>query len=131
MNYMDDTVKKIMVVDDEDDLIFLLRTLLDQIGFKVSGFTDPLLALQAFKAGTYDLAILDIRLPGLDGFELCERLKRIDHSLKICFFTASEFYYKNSKDEQNSILTNEHQIIRKPISNEDLLKQVQEILESK
>jgi DNA-binding response OmpR family regulator len=125
---MDDTVKKIMVVDDEDDLIFLLRTLLDQMGFKVSGFTDPLLALQAFKAGTYDLAILDIRLPGLDGFELCERLERIDHLLKICFFTASEFY-KSSKEEQHSILINEHQLIRKPISNEDLVKQVQKVLD--
>ena len=131
MNDMDDTAKKIMVVDDENDLIFLLRTLLDQMGFKVSGFTDPLLALQAFKAGTYDLAILDIRLPGLDGFELCERLERIDHSLKVCFFTASEFYYNNSKEEQHSMLINEHPIIRKPITNEDLIKQVQEILELK
>ena len=129
MNYRDD--KKIMVVDDEDDLIFLLKTLLDHMGFKVSGFVDPLLALQDFKAGTYDLAILDIRLPGLDGFELCERLKRIDHSLKVCFFTASEFYPKNSKAEQHSALINEHHIIRKPISNEDLLKQVQEVLEFK
>jgi CheY-like chemotaxis protein len=128
---MDNTAKKIMVVDDEDDLIFLLRTLLDQMGFKVSGFTDPLLALQAFKAGTYDLAILDIRLPGLDGFELCERLERIDQSLKVCFFTASEFYHKNSKKEQHSVLINEHPIILKPISNEDLIKQVQEVLDLK
>jgi DNA-binding response OmpR family regulator len=128
MRYTDDKVKKIMVVDDEDDLIFLLQTLLDQMGFKVSGFTDALLALQAFKAGTYDLAILDIRLPGLDGFELCEMLEKIDHSLKVCFFTASEFYYKA---EQHSELINEHRIIRKPISNEDLLKQVQEVLELK
>ena len=131
MNYTDDKVKKIMVVDDEDDLIFLLQTLLDQMGFKVSGFTDPLLALQAFKAGTYNLAILDIRLPGLDGFELCERLKGIDPSLKVCFFTASEFYHKNSKKEQHSVLINEHHIIRKPISHEDLLKQVREVLELK
>jgi DNA-binding response OmpR family regulator len=128
---MDDNVKKIMVVDDEDDLIFLLETLLDQMGFKVSGFTDPVLALQTFKAGIYDLAILDIKLPGLDGIELCERLERVDHTLKVCFFTASEFYYKNSKEEQHSVLINDHHIIRKPISNEDLLKQVQEVLELK
>jgi CheY-like chemotaxis protein len=68
---------------------------------------------------------------GLDGFELCERLKRIDHSLKVCFFTASEFYDKDSKEEQHSILINEHPIIRKPISNEDLVKHVQKVLESK
>ena len=128
MNYRDDKVKKIMVVDDEDDLILLLKTLLDQMGFKVRGFTDPVLALQTFKAGIYDLAILDIKLPGLDGIELCERLKRVDHTLKVCFFTASEFYYKNSKEEQHSTLKGHH-VIRKPISNEDLLKQVHEMLE--
>jgi DNA-binding response OmpR family regulator len=126
---MDDNVKKIMVVDDEDDLIFLLETLLDQMGFKVSGFTDPVLALQTFKASIYDLAILDIKLPGLDGIELCERLERVDHTLKVCFFTASEFYYKNSKEEQHSTLKKGHHVIRKPISIEDLLKQVHEILE--
>jgi CheY-like chemotaxis protein len=118
---MDNKIKTIMVVDDENDLIFLLQTLLDQMGVKVSGFTDPLLALQAFKAGIYDLAILDIKLSGMDGFELCKRLEKMDHSLKVCFFTASEFYYKDFK----------HPIIRKPISNENLRKQVQEVLELK
>jgi CheY-like chemotaxis protein len=87
--------------------------------------------LQAFNAGTYDLAILDVRLPGMDGFELCERLKGIDHSLKVCFFTASEFYHKNPKNEQHSVLINKYHLIRKPISNEDLLKQVREVLELK
>jgi CheY-like chemotaxis protein len=128
---MNEKVKKVMVIDDEDDVIFLLKTLLDQMGFKVSAFTDSVLALQAFKAGVYDLAILDIRLPGLDGFELYERLKRIDNSLKVCFFTASEPYYRNSEREQHSVLIKECPIIQKPVSNEDLLRQVQEILELK
>ena len=75
-NQMDNKPKKIMVVDDEDDLIFLLQILLEQKGFKVNAFTDPLLALQSFKAGIYDLAILDIKLPSLDGFDLYERMKR-------------------------------------------------------
>jgi DNA-binding response OmpR family regulator len=53
-----------------------LQILLKQKGFKVNAFTDPLLSLQSFEAGMYDLAILDIKLPSLDGFDLYERIKR-------------------------------------------------------
>ena len=87
---MDNKPKKIMVVDDEDDLIFLLQILLEQKGFKVNAFNDPLLALQSFKAGMYDLAILDIKLPSLDGFDLYERIKRDRWFCKGVFFTASD-----------------------------------------
>ena len=83
---MNNKLKKIMVVDDEDDLIFLLQILLEQKGFKVNAFTDPLLALQSFEAGMYDLAILDIKLPSLNGFDLYERIKRIDVFCKGVFF---------------------------------------------
>jgi DNA-binding response OmpR family regulator len=67
---MDNKLKNIMVVDDEDDLTFLLQILLEQKGFNVNAFTNPLLALQSFEAGIYDLASWDIKLHSLDGFDL-------------------------------------------------------------
>ena len=122
---MDNKLKKIMVVDDEDDLIFLLQILLEQKGYKVNAFTDPLLALQSFEAGIYDLAILDIKLPSLDGFDLYERIKRIDDFVKVCFFTASD---EDLNTQKYSRLRKKDIIIRKPISNEELLKKVDEAI---
>jgi len=115
-----------MVVDDEDDLIFLLQILLEQKGFKVNAFTDPLLALQSFKAGIYDLAILDIKLPSLNGFDLYERIKMIDDFVKVCFFTTSD--HEDFKTQKYSRLRKKDIIIRKPISNEELLKKVDEAI---
>ena len=125
-NQMDNKPKKIMVVDDEDDLIFLLQILLEQKGFKVNAFTDPLLALQSFKAGIYDLAILDIKLPSLNGFDLYERIKMIDDFVKVCFFTTSD--HEDFKTQKYSRLRKKDIIIRKPISNEELLKKVDEAI---
>jgi DNA-binding response OmpR family regulator len=68
-------------------------------------FTDPLLALQSFKAGIYDLAILDIKLPSLNGFDLYERIKMLDDFVKVCFFTTSDHEdFKDFKTQKYSKL---------------------------
>jgi DNA-binding response OmpR family regulator len=62
------------VVDDEQDIT--LKTTLEETGsFQVEAFSDPVLALSEFKAGVYDLAVLDIRMPGMNGFQLYRKLK--------------------------------------------------------
>ena len=60
--------KRILVVDDEPDVIFTLKIVLEENGFKVDSFTDPLLALQNFKEqdGMYDMIILDIKMPEMN-----------------------------------------------------------------
>jgi CheY-like chemotaxis protein len=56
--------KRILLVDDEPDIIFTLKALLEESGlFQVDTFYDSVLALSRFKAAAYDLALLDIRMP--------------------------------------------------------------------
>jgi DNA-binding response OmpR family regulator len=70
--------KRILVVDDEPDITFTLQSGLEDGGFDVDAFTDPELALSSFKPGLYDLIIIDIMMPKMDGFDLYERLKTVE-----------------------------------------------------
>jgi DNA-binding response OmpR family regulator len=115
--------KKILVVDDEPDLTMLCSLALEYYGFKVDTFTDPRKALSNYKPGYYDLVILDIMMPNMDGFQLYDEIKKNDHKAKICFLTASEFYYEEfRKKEYNAI--DKTLFIQKPVQNEELLKEV-------
>ena len=83
--------KRVLLVDDEPDLNLTLKITLEENGFKVDSFTDPLSALENFKeevAGMYELLILDIKMPEMDGFELYRQIKKIDDKVKVCFLTA-------------------------------------------
>ncbi|HZA70941.1 MAG TPA: response regulator [Nitrososphaeraceae archaeon] len=121
--------KKIMVVDDEADLTMLCKLALEYHGFKVDTFNDPQDALLSYKPGRYDLAILDIKMPKMDGFELYDEIKKKDHKAKVCFLTASELYYEQfRKGAYNAI--DKCLFIRKPIENEELLREVNKIISS-
>ena len=65
---------------------------LEENGFKVDSFADPLSVLKNFKeeSGTYELLILDIKMPNMNGFELYMQIKKIDDKVKVCFLTAGE-----------------------------------------
>jgi len=60
--------KRILLVDDEHDVNLTIKIVLEENGFKVDPFTDASQALENFTAGLYDLVILDVKLPGMDGF---------------------------------------------------------------
>ena len=62
--------KKVLTVDDESDVNTVLKMILDQNGFNANSYDDPILALENFKAGSYDLLLLDIKMPEMDGFHL-------------------------------------------------------------
>jgi DNA-binding response OmpR family regulator len=115
--------RRILVVDDEADLTMLSALALEYYGFKVDTFTDPQEALSNYKPGYYDLVILDIKMPKMDGFQLYDEIKNKDHKAKVCFLTASELYYEEfRKREYNAI--DKTLFIQKPIQNEELLKEV-------
>ena len=90
---------RILAVDDEPDVVLSLKLGLEEEtnnegrAFVVNTFTDPANALSNFKAGVYNLLLLDVRMREMNGFELYRRMKEIDHRVKVCFLTASETYY--------------------------------------
>jgi DNA-binding response OmpR family regulator len=116
-------MKKILIVDDEPDVNLALKTALEENAFEVDVFNDPLLALENFKAAYYDLLILDIRMPKMNGFELYREIKKLDNKVKVCFLTAGEMYYGIYTD-----IFDENQFIRKPIENQELIKRLNKII---
>ena len=116
-----------MFVDDEPDIVYLVTTGLERKGFAVDCYTDPLLALQDFKAGLYQLLILDIKMPQMDGIELFNRIEKEDDKVKVCFFSASNQFISNcknlSKDQPNKFL-----FISKPISISKMTDKIEHFL---
>jgi DNA-binding response OmpR family regulator len=82
--------RRILIVDDEVDITRSLKLGLERLGFQVDTFNDPVDALAKIKPGRYDLAIFDIRMPRMTGFELYRRFRKIDGHTDVCFITAYE-----------------------------------------
>jgi CheY-like chemotaxis protein len=119
--------KRIMIVDDEPDVISVLKIVLEENGFQVDSFEDAIAALKNYKTGLYDLLILDIKMPEMDGFELYDEIKKRDDRAKVCFLTASEMYYKKSRKEKYCLLDKDL-FIQKPIENEELVKEINKMI---
>jgi DNA-binding response OmpR family regulator len=120
--------KRILMVDDEIDVNYTFETVLEENGFMVDSFDNPVLALNNFKAGLYDLVLLDIKMPAMDGFKLYEEMKNIDNKFKVCFLTASEMFYEQYRPAHIVITGEDYPIIQKPIKNEELIEQINELL---
>jgi CheY-like chemotaxis protein len=129
---------RVLIVDDEPDIITLFELALRDSGFEVDSFNDPLAALSNFKPCYYDLVILDIKMPKINGLELCAEMKKKDDQIKICFLTAGEMYYdrfrlgKNQQlqegEQEQYCKLNNDRFLQKPISNGDLVKNINKIL---
>jgi two-component system, OmpR family, response regulator ChvI len=124
--------KTVLVVDDESDVNLTLKMVLEENGFKVDSFPDPSLALENIKRESemYDLIILDVRMPDMNGFELYKEIKKIDDKVKICFLTAGEMDYEQFGKELFPAL-DENCFIQKPIQNETLIKRLNRIISAK
>jgi len=118
---------RILLVDDEPDIILVMKLVLEENGFKVDSFTVASEALENFRTGIYDLVIVDVKMPVIDGFSLYEKIKRLDDKVIICFLTAADdAYYEISKKKHPGI--NENYVIHKPVDNESLLRQIKSVL---
>jgi two-component system response regulator ChvI len=122
-------LKRILIVEDESDIIFTLKIILEQNGFVVSSFTDPLSALSSFKPHLHDILLVDIKLPSMSGLELYKEIRKIDGKVKICFLTASEINYEELRKAVFPSVEDAKCFIRKPVENEALLMQLNKMLE--
>jgi DNA-binding response OmpR family regulator len=121
-------MKKILVVDDDPNITFTFKIVLEKQGFQVETYNDPSKFLKDFDDGSYDLALIDIRMPKMNGFELYREIRKKESDMKVCFVTA----YEISKDEAGHPTADRSvDFIKKPISNEDLIVKVKNLLSAK
>jgi DNA-binding response OmpR family regulator len=116
--------RRILLVDDELDITFSLKVFLEDNGFQVNTFNKPSSVLLDFRAALYDLIILDIKMPEINGLTLYKKIREIDNKVQVLFLTAlSDFSNYIQPNETSSILS-EKNIILKPIDNNALLKRI-------
>lgn len=119
--------KSILLVDDEHDIVIILKRALEKAGFSVFGFTDPLLALEHFKinASLYGLVLLDVRMPQISGIELARIVRKTSPTIRILLMSAFEM--KDLNIEPSLAISD---LLQKPLSPEELKNVVAKYLET-
>jgi len=121
----DDEKMKILLVDDDEDINITLKKVLEEKGYKIKTYGNPIKALENFKKNLYNLIIIDIKMPQMNGFEFYNNIRKIDNKVKICFLTAGE----KDSDKYYEILSR-NLYLQKPIENEVLLNIIENIKQS-
>ena len=118
-------MKRIFLVDDNYDHTVTFKVGLELAGFEVDAYNDPAIALSKFKPDYYDLMLIDIKIPKIDGFELYEKISEIDSKVKVWFITAYERYDKalNKVPPKSREMLLNH-FVEKPIEIDILVKQI-------
>jgi signal transduction histidine kinase/CheY-like chemotaxis protein len=123
-------MKRIFLVDDDYDHTITFKVGLELAEFEVDAYNDSAIALSKFKPDYYDLLLIDVKMPKIDGLELYEKIRKIDDKVMVWFITAYETYYKLKevssapKGEMSSI-----PVIPKPIEIDKLVKQIKTVLD--
>ncbi len=116
-------IKRIFLVDDDYDHTITFRLGLELAEFEVDAYNDSAIALSKFKPDYYDLLLIDVKMPKIDGFELYEKLRKIDDKVKVWFITAYETYYRALKEASQGEISSVP-VIEKPIEIDKLVKQI-------
>jgi len=118
--------KNILIVDDDEDITNLFQTFLEYDGYKVNAFTDPIDALYYFRKNVYDLVLLDLKMPKMNGIVLSHKLQNIDPNLLFRFITAANKEYLEYLKKNNPDI--EKIVIYKPIWLNELRTKVHSLL---
>jgi CheY-like chemotaxis protein len=129
------SVKRIMIVDDDPDITLTFKKGLEEenetsgnkIAFQVFTYNSPLLALTEFKINFYDLLLIDVNMPKMNGFELSETILELDLNVRICYISAAELNIEALREQYKSLSLG--CFITKPITVEDLVGRVKAELE--
>lgn len=122
--------KRVLIITAEPDVNLALKMALEQTEgvyyFKVDCFNSPALALENLKKSLYDLLIVDIIMPQINGFDLAEEVKKIDDNARVCFLIAGEVPGKL----RFTLETYKDKFIKLPIENNDLVTHVSTVIGS-
>jgi DNA-binding response OmpR family regulator len=119
--------KIILIVDDDPDVASIFSMGLEDEGFEVYTYNDPLIALSNFKPSFYDLLLIDINMPKMNGFELCTQILKFDVNVRICFITAGETNIQALREVYPLISVG--CFIKKPVTIDYLVKRIKSELE--
>jgi DNA-binding response OmpR family regulator len=114
--------RRILVIDNDSDICTVYQMVLQDEGYDCNSYTDSVKALQEFKAGSYDLILLDLKMPRLSGFDLCKKIREFDKIVKIFFVTgsSSQAFFEKITQDQDPLLK-DIDYIQKPIANHELV----------
>jgi two-component system, OmpR family, response regulator ChvI len=116
--------KKILLVDDDPDITTSFHLSLEDTGlFEVETHNDSTEALSNFRSNSYDLVLLDIKMPKMSGFELYDKIKKLDSNVKVCFISAFDPYSSELKEELLSLKI--ECFIPRPIQIKELVERIQ------
>jgi DNA-binding response OmpR family regulator len=119
---------RILYVDDEANISRVIKYGLEKFGFSVDTHASPRSALSSFRAGLYDLLLIDVRLPEIDGLELCSQLLKIDAGVKVCFITAYELEEEEVRKRIEGLKS--ASIVKKPVSFDELVAKIKNEMQS-
>jgi CheY-like chemotaxis protein len=128
-------IKRILIVDDHPDIILTFKKGLEaeneyssgKIFFQVYAYNDPLLALSEFKPNFYDLLLVDVNMPKVNGFEFSEKILKLDVNVRVCYISAGELNVEALREQYLSLSIG--CFIKKPITMENLVRRVKAELE--
>lgn len=112
---------KILYAEDDATLAFLTKDSLEQQGFEVDHFANGKQCLTAFAKKKYDVCVLDIMMPGMDGFELAERIRKTDQDIPIIFLSAKTL----KEDKIKGLRIGADDYLVKPFSMEELVLKIE------
>ena len=127
--------KRILVVDDDPDITFTFKKAFEEanrisdnkVSFHVNTYNDPLLALSEFKPEFYDLMLVDINMPKMNGFDFCANIFEVDVNPRICFMSSALINQEALRDQYPSLSIG--CFIKKPVTMDNLISRVKAALE--
>jgi DNA-binding response OmpR family regulator len=119
---------RVLLVDDEPDVCMVYQIVLQTAGYDCRYYTDSVKALNEFVPSYYDLILLDVKMPVLDGFELHKKIRDLDKNIQIIFTTAGGEYHDEIIKQLSMEENNKFTYIQKPIGNDELIRMLNMIM---